>query len=244
MELVSDLWLSHMCQWDVYKLDIGESGSISASTIEALINRALGQNRSFIYLKVDPRQTPLIKALEDNAFRLVDTNLALRRPVDIRVHRPAGILIRPAVATDREQVEAIARENLTCSRFHLDSGISNDLAGRIKGAWAGNYFSGHRGDQMLVAEVDGKVAGFLLLILKDRNIIIDLIAVDVTMRGMSIGRELICSAQETIPGYDTMITGTQLANKTALAFYQKLGFHLVDSQYVFHCHRDWGQPQQ
>ena len=71
----------------------------------------------------------------------------------------------------------IAEREYDVSRFHLDPGIPDDVARSIKRDWVDNYFTGARGDRMFVAEHDGEVAGFQLVLDTPEAAVIDLIAV-------------------------------------------------------------------
>ncbi len=129
----------------------------------------------------------------------------------------------------------IAEREYDVSRFHLDPAIPDDVARSIKREWVANYFTGARGDRMLVAEHDGEVAGFQLVLDTPAAAIIDLIAVAATARGQRLGSSLVCSLAKSSPGRSVQ-AGTQVANLPALRLYERLGFMVAQTQFVLHRH--------
>ena len=145
--------------------------------------------------------------------------------------------MRSASAEDRGAVESIAREGFASTRFHLDPSFPQTFANEIKAQWAGNFFSGQRGDAMLVAEAsDGAIAGFLQLLVRGPDLVIDLIAVSEKWRGKGVGGAMIEAAEAQFEQCSQYLVGTQLANAPSLRLYQSCGFSLKSGAYVFHFH--------
>jgi ribosomal protein S18 acetylase RimI-like enzyme len=173
--------------------------------------------------------------LEDMGFRMIDMALSFAAPVAaIPFDRADGV--RQARPEDCAAVAAIARDGFRFSRFHLDPRLPKALAGRIKAAWAENFFKGGRGDAMIVASVEERVVGFLqLLRAAQERLVIDLIAVDERFRGGGLARAMIASAVRTMPAVELRV-GTQAANIPSVRLYESLGFRLSGAQLVLHCH--------
>ncbi len=89
----------------------------------------------------------------------------------------------------------------------------------------------------LVAEIDGKIAGFMSMIFyktlfhKGGTALINELIVSYHYRGKGIGRLLVDRARaEAIKrGMDELEVGTEKTNKAAQAFYKKCGF---DEEYI------------
>ena len=135
----------------------------------------------------------------------------------------------------QKAVELIANENFSFSRFHLDLKIDNNIANQIKKNWVKNFFSGHRGDEMIVAIMDDEPIGFLQLIVKEKELLIDLIGVAKRAQGRGVACSMIEFACKNIRRSNILV-GTQIGNIPANKLYQKLGFQLTESNYVFHYH--------
>ena len=148
-----------------------------------------------------------------------------------------GGKIRFARPEDADAVVWLARASFTMSRFHLDPDISDALAAEVKARWAGNFFTGQRGDAMVVCDTDQGLGGFLQLITTPERLIIDLVAVAEHARRQGRAGDMIAFARRKLPRPETRV-GTQVANIASLRLYDKLGFRAVDAKYVFHFHSE------
>jgi ribosomal protein S18 acetylase RimI-like enzyme len=175
--------------------------------------------------------------LEDAGFHVVDMALTFgARAETVALDRQGEA--RDAAPQDRADVARIARDGFRFSRFHLDPKIPRSLAGRIKAAWAENFFNGRRGDAMLLVEVDCVVAGFIQLLRSEpRRLVIDLIAVDEHYRRRGLADAMIAAAARRL-GEGELVVGTQSANTAAVRLYESLGFRLMGAQFVLHHHGD------
>lgn len=178
--------------------------------------------------------------LADVGFRVVDTALTFAAAASA-IPADHSVELRMAAPEDRAAVAAIARDGFRFSRFHLDPDIPGSLAGKIKAAWADNFFAGRRGDTMIVAIKEGAVAGFLQLLrpASDR-LIIDLIAVKAPWQSRGLARAMIGRAARAI-GAAELVVGTQAANARSVRLYEGLGFRLTGAQLVLHHHGDGGR---
>lgn len=162
---------------------------------------------------------------------MIDTNVQLKRSGNVLAEGPAQV--RPAEPDDALSVKALAAEAFVFDRFHRDPQIGHGPASRLKAEWAGNFFSGRRGDRMVVAEDQEGVCGFLQLIDADHDTVIDLIAVNGRCRGKGVARSMIALAAKNA---SAMRVGTQIANLPSLALYETLGFRMTAASYVLHLH--------
>ena len=90
---------------------------------------------------------------------------------------------------------------------------------------------------MVIALVEGVIVGFLqLLISKDGIMRIDLMAVDAGHQRKGIGKDMISFAEMNSQGTKQVWAGTQIVNMPSIRFYQKLGFNMAETYYVFHYH--------
>lgn len=189
---------------------------------------------AFVDAKVAAGAIERVHALAGCGFDLIDTNVRLeRKPGDLHVPA-ADAVIRPAQPADADVVATIAGESFRFDRFHADPKIPTAVADRIKASWAGNFFRGLRGDRMIVAAAD-HVLGFLQILDRPDHSIIDLIAVEEGAQGRGIAGAMIALAIRQ-GGRVPWIVGTQVSNIPSLRLYERLGFRVAASQYVFHCH--------
>jgi ribosomal protein S18 acetylase RimI-like enzyme len=234
--ILSDAWLTEMLKCPVYRLsaeEIFNSGEFETEKEQVV---RLQSKPVFIYTKIPTQAIAVSRWLEKIGFYLVDTNVVFDKPVARNSLKDTSCFVRPAIPSDWSPVMDVARRNFVYSRFHLDPNISIDCANTIKAEWVGNFFAGQRGDAMVVAETDGAVAGFLQLLHgQNEDLIVDLIAVDETHRGIGLATAMIRYA-ENHTNKSRILVGTQVANVPSVRLYQKLGFRMRSSQYIFHYH--------
>ena len=146
--------------------------------------------------------------------------------------------VRWAEKDDEDSVRWVAKQSFQQNRFHRDPKISNEIADSIKENWAGNFFSGNRGDRMAVVEKNSQIVAFLLLASNEKDfLLIDLIAVLPEYQGMGMATRMIEFSIKTFNVSSTEISvGTSIGNQSAINMYQKLGFKMVSTKYILHLH--------
>ena len=194
-------------------------------------------NDYFVYSKVKTNRAVQWQTLERAGFNLIDTNVQFEKKGELISSKARNIDINISFAetNNRNDLVDIARNNFVYSRFHIDPKIDNEVANRIKQNWVNNFFLGQRGHQMIVAFIKSKPVGFLQLIIKNEELIIDLIGVDKSAQGKGVASAMIQFSYQNVRG-KIMQVGTQIGNLPSIRLYQKLGFKFSDSNYVFHYH--------
>ncbi len=228
--LKPDVWLTARLGCAAWKVETGGRGA-PLGTLDSA-------EPLFAYARIPTADVRALWRLGRNGFRVVDVALTLEGAI---ASTGVGAAVRFARPADRETVARIAGTAFRYSRFHLDPLIPSEIANAIKSEWAANYFNGKRGDGMVVAERDGRVAGFLQLLWEaDERLLIDLIAVDPADQGQGIGRDMIRFASQYGTGDHRrpkrIKVGTQAANTSSVRLYESLGLCLVNAQYVLHYH--------
>tara|TARA_Y100001980_G_C14538476_1_gene315680 strand:- start:808 stop:1569 length:762 start_codon:yes stop_codon:yes gene_type:complete len=233
-----DLWLSEVLNRNVFSLSHFSDNhkNLMIKSFSELCDNYLSHNL-FIFTKVKTDLIKNIHTLEDLGFKLIDTNILFKRDGQLNFEEELkdNIEIRFAEKSHKIYLGEIAYSNFNFSRFHVDPLIKRKHADNLKKNWVENFFLDKRGDYMVVALYDNMPIAFLQLILKEKNLIIDLIAVSSNYRGQKIGSALIKFASENI-NKEKMLVGTQISNIPSIKLYQKLGFNHIESDYVFHFH--------
>lgn len=173
-----------------------------------------------------------VRALTEAGLYVVDAALTLGRE---RTAGPAGEGVRAGCEADRAAVLAIAARAFRFSRFHLDPGVPDEIANRVKRDWMESYFEGRRGDALFVCEHDGEVAGFLGVVDREDASGIDLVAVAPEFHGRGIGRRM-CEAFLAREAPERRVVGTQAANAPSLRLYSALGFRVEAAAFNLHGH--------
>jgi dTDP-4-amino-4,6-dideoxy-D-galactose acyltransferase len=232
-----DEWLAQILGKDAFCISVSQE-LLASQEYRNELKQLLECKNIFIYAKVPTTSLAAVQFLEQNGFRLVDTNILFQKERSEKPILKGLCTLRNARPTDEQESVELASKSFQLSRFHLDPLISREAADRIKGEWVRNYFRKKRGDYMILAFVEEKLAGFLQLINgPDRILTIDLIAVDPDQRRKGIGNDLIVHAETEFVQFAQIKVGTQIANVPSLRLYENLGFRVVNSQYVFHFHQ-------
>lgn len=233
--IIYDSWLSDILGREVYKIVI-DKHLLKKENLAKLKN--LQSKKVFLYAKVPVDDLQSVKVLEDRRFHLVDTNVILEKFLSREARLTGRVSLRLAEPKDEIPLVALARKSFQFSRFHLDSHFSKETADHIKGEWVRNYFQGRRGQNMVVAVLNRGPKGFLQLIeIKKDVLMIDLIATAKDMRNKGVACDMIQFAQSHCGrGFKRMAVGTQITNVASLCLYEKLGFQMKESFYVFHYH--------
>lgn len=233
-----DDYLSEVLNKNVYILFnfLNKSEEILLESLNELCNQYL-QEDLFIFVKVKTNLIRQINKIESLGFRLIDTNITFSKSSNLRYESVLDddIIIKFSESSHKNFIGEIAYNNFKFSRFHLDPNIKKSQADNLKKCWVENFFSGQRGDYMIIALRKNKPIGFLQLIKEKKKIIIDLIAVSSGYRGKRIGSSMIEFACNKIQ-FDIITAGTQISNLPSINLYSKLGFKPITSDYVFHFH--------
>jgi len=203
----------------------------------------LCRSKHFLQCKVDISDTAFLSALLEQQFSLIETNVQLESNLtNVEfLKSDLNLQIRPVIAKDKQALSELSGSAFTNSRFHVDPKISNKSANDLKRKWTLNFFAGSRGFEMLVAESNERICGYLLLTKIDIvSAAIDLIAVNKSYRRKGIATALIEKAKAMCAelGFKSLRVGTQQANVTSLKLYKKLNFCVIDKSHVFHRHHN------
>ena len=240
--IVYDQWLADILKQKAYQLVV-DNGLIEKAneptSEEYNLLRDLQSKPVFIYSKVSTEALSAVRFLEERGFNLIDTNVIFDKPIVPEQDFSGYCNVRFAVPRDKNQVAELARRSFIYSRFHLDSAFTREVADMIKAEWVKSYFTGNRGDNMVVALADEMVVGFLLLLHgKDGALVIDLITVDEEHRRRGVAEDMIAYAESQCHGFSRIRVGTQLANMPSIKLYEGMGFKIVGTQYTFHYHHE------
>jgi GNAT superfamily N-acetyltransferase len=239
MRIEPDFWLKSIFGHDVFRC----TGSGHEPVRQNEIDSAIQSNReAFFYAKVPVGALGALRTFLNAGFQIADINITLeRKPETIKNQEITCYTIRDAHREDCEAVTDIAGVCFTNSRFHKDPHIPEEIANRIKRKWVENYFKGERGERIIVADRDGKPAGFLAIAkiqVNDQTVrIIDLIGVHPSIQGTGAGKQMVqYFITSSVGECDLLRVGTQIINLPSLHLYEKSGFSISDSAYVLHAH--------
>tara|TARA_B100000965_G_C19560566_1_gene744283 strand:- start:334 stop:1092 length:759 start_codon:yes stop_codon:yes gene_type:complete len=240
-KIFNDIWLTEHLGKNCFHLDCGKDYK---KVIIKLINDI--NEEIFVDTKISTSNNKLLSYLQSIKFKVIDCSLSFVCEKCISYPKVnKKIDVRKANNHDLDSVLKIASSSFSFSRFHQDINISCEVANKIKKDWAHNFFRSLRGDLMYVAfhRNEEKIVGFILLNYMesksfDKEVIIDLIAIDKQFMGRGIAKSLLKEMFENESNKCLFKVGTQVSNIPAISLYSKFGFILNESNYALHLHKN------
>ena len=225
--MLHDKWLSNLLSKDAYHIN----------NLIDLKKSDLNIKNVFIDAKVNSSDIKSIIKLQELGFKCIEVGVQLVKEYPYRFFNENNNYIREARKEDESYVRKLSSISFNKSRFYKDPQIPIKIASKIKEEWAGNFFSGRRGDRLFIAQERDSILGFLLILKNLNGITIDLIAVDKIKRRSGLGKEMIfLASRECENPNDIIKVGTQIDNLNAINFYSSMGFKINSSNLIFHLH--------
>ena len=207
--------------------------------MDGLLAYADTQGYDFLSIRTD-HDVRLFQCLARYNFSFIESQLTFNRSLSKRDLPPtlSSVETRLACEDDLEACQRIADAALTQSRYHSDPNIGCELGRRVKREWVKSNLSGRA--RCYVACIDHQVVGFIhLRETPDEDAsVIDLIAVDPSFQRRGVGKSLVNQAfmyyWNVMAGHVNLHVSTQAQNISAVRFYERLGFLLIEAQNTFH----------
>jgi len=225
-------------EWDTsfFGLKIGKVEMVHC-TVDKLSEiekqKALNQY-DLLYLFIKQMEDPAFEWVYNNRVELVDTKLTFEKVINDQ-QSAQSLRIEPYTGPVTPKLIELAVQSGQYSRFKKDPRLNPHFIDMYR-MWVEKSVAGKLADAVLVA-LDGDVLnGFVTVRKKDNKGIVGLIAVDQSVRGKGIGKELLLAVDNwgRSNNCDVISINTQEENSGACNFYRKTGFEIALSQYVFH----------
>lgn len=181
---------------------------------------------------------PSLQAMEQAGFLLMDAQVKYERRL-VGPEAADRALVRPLRPGDVAAVVAIAREAFGgyAGHYHADRRLPRERCDEVYPSWAGRCCSGEAADHVVVAEVDGRVAGFgAFQRLDEAEARLQLGAVAPWARGHRLYTTLTFAGMAWCreQGLSRMSAITQTTNLAAQQSWIRSGMLPVDVWYTFH----------
>ena len=244
LDICEDRWLSTIFGYSVFKVTASLDGHPLSLLDDSITRHANEQSHAMYYVKVGTDQVDVVRQLSQAGFYAVDVQTTLSldpKKTPVPSMNRADVSIEEIRPEHHQRTLDIAGSCFKFSRFHLDPFIQKSIANRIKHDWILSYLQGQRGEKLWVALRDQQPAGFLAVLSSKSEgkvtRIIDLIGVHGPLQNRGIGKTLMGFFIHEYRDYsDFLQVGTQAANIPSMRLYQKLGFSIIQTQYVLHFH--------
>jgi ribosomal protein S18 acetylase RimI-like enzyme len=221
-----------------------ERGSLSAQA-DALAHELRGALREaeldgyrHLTFRVAAEDLPAIWAAGRAGLRLMDVALDLGydfRQTPVQSPHAEDRVLRVGVTADIPALHAMTTGAFTLTRFGVDPFFTQSQVDSFYATWATNLFSG-LADVVLVAEVEGRLAGFVSCKLNHScEGRIPLVATSTEFQRRGIARDLVAAALAWFgdAGCRVAYVKTQAANYPAVTLYERAGFTVRQSELTF-----------
>jgi len=226
---------------DYFFIDSDESPEKTRTALTTKLKSWIKSNNiRFMVTRIGLENEKLINHLSEIGFQIIDKLITLRSKLSSTNAEPR-VKIRPFIAKEIEQIGEISSDAFTHSRFIRDGNLEPEQVYQVYREWAINCCNG-RSDEVLVAEIEGNVAGFITCNIESvensekKYGDIQLLAVSKDYRGKGAGSSLVLGAQAWFKqrGCEFVDVDTENSNDTSLAIYKKHGFTPTYSQTRMH----------
>ena len=130
----------------------------------------------------------------------------------------------------------LALQSGTYSRYKVDENFKNNEFERLYKVWIENSVNKLIAKKIIIQKLNNKPIGLLTLGIKNERADIGILAVDESIRGKGVGKNLIEQSffESKIMNLNNIQVVTQKANKNACSFYEKMGFCAEKTENIYH----------
>lgn len=229
-------WDSHFWGFGVATMD---PTGIDATSRDELVGWSRENDVKCVFLLADSDDSRTACAAEALGFQYADTRVTMgylgesSQGVTVVRHED-GVVVRGAIAGEREKVIEMAVGGYPQTRFLFDPRFPANQARKMYGEWIIRGFEAPD-RKVIVAEVAGELVGHLVLRESRPDLrTVELIGVADIGRGAGIGWVLLETAKQGIEEGARVEAATQGRNVSALRMYERSGFRVEKSQVWYH----------
>ena len=172
--------------------------------------------------------------LENEGFKVLDTKVNYFKEADYfnRIDIPEIDVYQGAL--NDELIQLV----LKCgwrSRFRMDEQLIGFYE-ELYCTWLRNSLIRSNNNEVFISVVDEKIAGFLSVVKSGTNGKMTLMAVDEEVRGKGIGNNFVRKADFWYHSHGLLTANviTQKENKGACSLFERNGYRIVDTEYIYH----------
>ena len=241
---MSDSPICELIDWDSrhFGLKIGRvcRAALSSGDLVQIDHWRRAHGLDCIYLLTGIEQLETIRRRQLAGFRFTDLRVTLDRALHQTVPPVGDDAIRPFRPEDLASLQQMAGELHHDSRFHVDSRFPQERSRALFATWIEKACA-DPAQQVFVAELDGRIAGYLACQrVTATQGQIQLVGVDPTARNRGLGKHLVHSALNWLgPAQAGQVrVVTQGRNIAAQRLYEKCGFLTSSIGVWYHWWRD------
>lgn len=218
-----------------FGVEIARAEVTTQAEAEAVVEHARRSGVRMVIARAPTRALDAVRVLGEAGFFLCDT-LVFYRGSTARFSAPTlpgGLVVRLGRASDRADLEAVARASFTGFRGHYHADPRLDPAAATEGyvEWCLSSLSDDSGE-IAVAERDGELAGFATV--KGDEIVLN--GVHPRNQGQGIYGSLVDFVGHRLRerGTETLASSTQIDNFGPQKVWMRRGLEICEARYTLH----------
>jgi len=215
---------------------------MTIETLTSVLDFCYAYSVKVLIARCDACDTKTAQAMESNGFFLTDTLLYYQCDMQAapKMHVSPGVFVRPVCCGEEEMIKNLAAESFRgyIGHYHTDPMLDRDKCDETYASWAYHSCSlGDFADQVLVAERNGSLAGFITLKIntpEEGQMVLSAIHPDA--HGSGVYSALVSAAKRWCfqRGAKRITTSTQLPNMAVQKVWGRQEFWLTHAAYTFH----------
>jgi dTDP-4-amino-4,6-dideoxy-D-galactose acyltransferase len=213
-----------------------QRGRLDAATLNEALVWCRDNRIDCLYFLADADHAATARLAESDGFELTDIRMTFVRAIgEADALAPSSDGIRLASEQDLTGLRTIARTAHRDSRFYFDEHFDREKCDLLYETWVENSFHGFA-QAVLIAEVEGRAAGYLTCHLKGVESQIGLVGIAAEYQGRGLGSRLIRHflSWSREQGATRAVVVTQGRNLAAQRLYQRNGFISSSLQLWYH----------
>ncbi|MCL5247324.1 GNAT family N-acetyltransferase [Cellulophaga sp. 20_2_10] len=226
MNIIKLDWDSDFFGYTIGRVDVKSPGAFDFPKFKK--NAALYR---LVYLFSDQK-------IESSKVQLVDTKLTFSKQLEhANLDENSKVSIFLKGKDDFKKIEKLALQSGKYSRFKIDLNFKKNEYELLYKKWIRNSIYEEKAIEVAIFKDSQEILGFFTLEKKSDSLCdISLVAVDQNARGKKIGTKLINFAisQGVKKGFKDIQVVTQLENLPAKNLYEKCGFKICKTEYIYH----------
>ncbi len=219
---------------NLFNYYVAELNLINEINFETLKRELVDKQIKLLYIYPQNESTKI--QLEAQNFKPIDTKVVFEKPVENN-NINSNILVQSySERKYHTELFQLAKMSGKYSRFRTDCNFTNNEFEKLYYDWINKSIMKQIADDVLINEIENKIAGFITYKINNEALTIGLIAVNETSRKMGIGKSLLEKVNNIayLNGIKKINVATQFENTTAMCFYKKNGFAVIKKQEVYH----------
>lgn len=226
-----------LLEWDTTFFGWKTGRSVNPTSSRLVSEQALNEGYKLLYITSDKPINLHTNEYEGVELLLADVKLNYSMDISTVENLPENNNVSEYKSNIVcEELLELALLSGSFSRFKTDPHFQTKDFERLYTSWITSSVNKKIADYVFVTNEYDRITGMVTLSIREGIAKIGLIAVDTNHQGKQLGKQLIDTCKKTALQHDCrqLEVPTQAANQQACLFYERMGFILQQTTYIYH----------